>query len=117
PGPGGQLGPAFRVAGETDVARACEVAAAAFASYARTSPETRAAFLRAIAEGLERDGAAIAARAHDETALPLPRLQNELARTCNQLRLFADVVEEGSWVDARIDANVRSMRRPLGPVV
>jgi 2,5-dioxopentanoate dehydrogenase len=60
--------------------------------------------------------------------LPEPRLRSETARTCNQLRLFADLVEEGSWVDARIDhgdgdrkplpkPDVRSMLRPLGPVV
>src|SRR5207248_1376473 len=43
----------------------------------------------------------------------------ELARTCNQFRMFAALVEEGSWVDARIDhgkVDVRSMLRPLGPV-
>ena len=48
-------------------------------------------------------------------------------RTINQLRLFAQVVEEGSWVNARIDpaqpdrkplprSDIRSMMRPLGPV-
>jgi NADP-dependent aldehyde dehydrogenase len=51
-----------------------------------------------------------------------------MGRTCAQLRLFASVLDEGSWVDARIDTgdpvrmpvpkpDVRSMRRPLGPVV
>ena len=38
-------------------------------------------------------------RARRETALPEARLKGELARTTNQLRLFAEVVEEGSWVD------------------
>jgi len=67
-------------------------------------------------------------RASQETALPPARIKNEIARTCNQLRLFADLVAEGSWVDARIDRgdpsrtplpkpDVRSMLRPLGPVV
>lgn len=62
-----------------------------------------------------------------ETALPLGRAQSELGRTCSQLRLFADVVDEGSWVNARIDPalpdrkplprpDLRSMLRPLGPV-
>ncbi len=66
-------------------------------------------------------------RAHNETALPKPRLQAETARTCHQLRLFAQVAEEGSWVGARIDRadpqrkplpkpDIRSMLRPLGPV-
>ncbi len=59
--------------------------------------------------------------------MPEARLQSELARTCNQLRLFAEVVEEGSWVDARIDSadpsrkplpkpSMGSMHKPLGPV-
>ena len=65
-------------------------------------------------------------RAHLETALPRPRLTGEVARTSNQLRLFADVAAEGSWVMARIDTadpqrtppkpDIRSMLRPLGPV-
>jgi len=56
------------------------------------------------------------------------RLQGETARTCHQLRLFAQVAEEGSWVNPRIDyadaerkplpkPDIRSMMRPLGPVV
>jgi NADP-dependent aldehyde dehydrogenase len=68
------------------------------------------------------------ARAELETALPTTRLQVEVARTCGQLRLFAEVVESGSWVMARIDRadpdrkptakpDIRSMLRPLGPVV
>ena len=66
-------------------------------------------------------------RAALETALPQARLQGETARTCGQLRLFAQVAEEGSWVQAHIDRadpnrkpapkpDLRSMLRPLGPV-
>lgn len=126
PATGERIEPAFAVATEDDVARACVLAGEAFEAYARTPPETRAAFLRAIADGLESGGEEIVARAHAETALSLPRLRSELGRTCGQLRLFASVIEEGSWVDARIDTadpnrtppkpDVRSMRRPLGPV-
>ena len=58
----------------------------------------------------------------------MPRLLGEVSRTSNQLRLFGGVVEEGSWVKARIDPalpdrqplprpDIRSMLRPLGPVV
>ena len=70
---------------------------------------------------------AIIKRANLETAIPETRLTGELARTCGQLRLFAEVVEEGSWLDARIDnadpirkplpkPSIRSMHKPLGPV-
>ena len=67
------------------------------------------------------------ARAHEETALPEKRLQGEVGRTVHQLRLFAQVVEEGSWAMARIDpaqpertpmprSDIRSVLRPLGAV-
>ncbi len=123
---GQPLAPPFHAATDADVARACALASEGAETYGRTPADVRAAFLRAIADGLVADGEAIVARAHAESALPLPRLQGELGRTCAQLRLFADVLDEGSWVDARIDTadpsrtppkpDVRSMRRPLGPV-
>jgi NADP-dependent aldehyde dehydrogenase len=83
--------------------------------------------LRGIAARLEAGSADLVERAGLETALPAARLQSELARTCHQLRLFAGMVEQGWWVDARIDhgdpgrkpapkPDVRSMLRPLGPV-
>ena len=66
-------------------------------------------------------------RAQAETALPAPRLTGERGRTVGQLGLFADVVDEGSWVGARIDRaqpdrqpaprpDLRRMLVPLGPV-
>lgn len=118
PSTGERLDPPFTVASAADVDRVCTEAARAFEPYSRTAPGQRAALLRRIASGLEEAGVEIVERAQLETALPLARLQAELGRTCNQLRLFADLVEEGSWVDARIETrpNVRSMRRPLGPV-
>ncbi len=47
-----------------------------------------------------------------ETALPLPRLQGEMGRTCGQLRFFAAWIEEGHWLDARID-HANPARQPL----
>jgi len=84
--------------------------------------------LRKIAAGIEAITDELVERAGQETALPKARLQGEIARTCGQLNLFAQVVEEGSWVGARIDRadpnrkpapkpDIRSMLRPLGPVV
>ncbi len=123
---GQALPPQFHAATDAGVARAAALAAEAAEAYGNTAAAVRSAFLRAIAGGLTEDGEMIIARAHAESALPLPRLQGELGRTCAQLRLFADVLDEGSWVDARIDTadpartppkpDVRSMRRPLGPV-
>jgi NADP-dependent aldehyde dehydrogenase len=105
---------------------ALEAAERAAHEYRRTSPAQRAAFLDRIAEEIERVGDLLDV-AHAETALPPARLAGERARTTGQLRLFADLVREGSWVEARIDRalpdrtplpkpDVRRMLIPIGPV-
>ncbi len=127
PQTGEPLQPVFRSATQQELDRAARLATEAFASYSQTSGKTRAAFLRRIADGLESHRDALAQRAHLETALPMPRLTGEVGRTANQLRMFAGVVEEGSWVQARVDPalpdrqplarpDIRSMLRALGPV-
>src|SRR5579883_3135547 len=127
PATGEQLQPAFFSASAEDVDRAARLADAAFSSYSRLSNSRRASFLRSIADALQKISGEIIERAHQETALPAARLEGELARTANQLRLFAEVVEEGSWVNARIDTadpnrkplpkpDIRSALQPLGPV-
>src|SRR5665213_3741561 len=63
----------------------------------------RAGMLRAMANELEADATNLVALAHDETALPLPRLEGELRRTAFQLRFFADVVEDGTFLAASLD--------------
>ncbi len=121
------LEPAYYTASLDDIDSAARLAADAFPPFAKLSGRERAEFLRKIAEGLTAAGAAIVERANAETGLPVARLQGELARTTGQLKLFAELIEEGSWVDARIDeadrerkpiprADVRSMLRPIGPV-
>jgi 2,5-dioxopentanoate dehydrogenase len=128
PATGEPLFPFYHAALPEEVDEACRLAGEAFAAYGWSSPDARAGLLRAIAEELEAAGAALVERGCAETGLTAARLQSELGRTCHQLRLFADVVDEGSWVDARIDTadpsrqpaprpDVRSLRRPLGPVV
>jgi len=110
-----------------EVAQACERAAGAFDAYRTLRPAERAAFLDRVADEIMALGDALLERANLETALPLPRLTGERGRTVGQLRLFADYVREGSWVDARIDTalpdrqplprpDLRQMLIPLGPV-
>jgi len=126
-GTGAELEPEFHSATRAEVDGAARLAAAAFDDYGRRSGKERGAFLRAIAEEIEARKAALVERAGLETALPAARLEGETARTCNQLRMFAELVEEGSWVDARLDRaqtrangprkpDLRSLLRPLGPV-
>ena len=128
PATGQKIEPAFRSATIKETDGAAKLAAAAFPAFARISHAARAAFLRRIAARIEAITETLVERAHFETALPKPRLVSETGRTCNQLRLFASVVEEGSWVGARIDRadatrkplpkpDVRSMLYPIGPVV
>ncbi len=125
---GQRLEPGFSPATPTDVDAAVQLASDAFSVYGRASGAERGAFLRKIAEKIESIGDELIERAHLEAALPQRRLQGERARTCGQLRMFAQVAEEGSWVCARIDQaqpdrkpapspDIRSMLRPLGPVV
>ncbi|MES2997344.1 MAG: aldehyde dehydrogenase (NADP(+)) [Verrucomicrobiota bacterium] len=127
PATGEKLEPAYLGATSEEVARALELAAAAFPKYSRLSGKERGAFLRAIAGEIETVADEIAARGPLETGLPEARLRGETARTTGQLRLFAALAEEGSWVDARIEhaqpdrqplakVDLRSMLRPLGPV-
>src|SRR5215470_2456254 len=128
PTTGKQLEPAFIPPTAEEIEHAVQLAAKAFEVYSRTSGRERGAFLRTIATRIESITSEIVERAAQETALPVARLQGETARTCGQLRLFAQVAEEGSWVNGRIDhadperkplpkPDIRSLMRPLGPVV
>lgn len=127
PANGERMEPEYRSAGLQDVNRAAELAEEAFAVYGRLPGRERGRLLRAIAAEIEAIAEPLQMRAHQETALPPARLTGETARTVNQLRMFAEVAEEGSWAMARIDraqpkrkplprADLRSVLRPLGPV-
>jgi len=116
----------FEEASGVLVDRALDAAERAWHDYRQLSPERRAEFLDRIADAIERAGELLEV-ANVETALPLERLAGERARTTGQLRLFANLVREGSWVDARIDRavpdrrplpkpDIRRMLIPIGPV-
>ncbi len=121
------LDPPYGSAGSAEVERACALAWAAFDTYRETSLEDRARFLEAVATNILDLGDALVERATAETGLPRARIEGERARTVGQLRLFAGVVREGSWLDARIDPaqpdraplprpDLRLRNVPLGPV-
>jgi NADP-dependent aldehyde dehydrogenase len=108
------------------VDRACQAAEEAFWSYGYSSREERAAFLEAIADEIEARGAAITQVGSDETGLPPGRLEGERGRTTGQLRLFAQHIRKGEYLDRRHDKalpdrqpprpDIRMMQRPIGPV-
>ncbi len=118
---------AFAVGTVELVNRAAEAAEEAFLSYGYSSRATRAAFLRAIADEIEARAEAITEIGTQETGLPVARLQGERGRTTGQLRLFADHIEKGDFLDRRFDAaqpdrqpaprpEIRLIQRPIGPV-
>ncbi|MEY4940207.1 MAG: hypothetical protein RIQ93_1942 [Verrucomicrobiota bacterium] len=122
------LGPDFHEASLAEANGAMDAAATAFQDYRTRPPETRARLLETIAAEIEGLADELLDRAYAETGLPAARLQGERARTCGQLRLFAQVAREGSWVDARIDPalparqplprpDIRRLLVGLGPVV
>jgi len=127
PSTGKDLEPSYGGAGEADLDSACALADAAFDSYRETSPESRAKFLETIAENILGIGDMLIERAMLESGLPRARLEGERGRTVGQLRLFAGVVREGSWLEARIDpamperkplprSDLRLRRIAIGPV-
>ncbi len=127
PATGEQIQPQFYSAAAEEINQAALLAEHAFPQWSRASGKTKGALLRKIAEKIESLGDDLVARATEETALPPARIKNETARTCFQLRLFAQLVEDGSWVGARIDQadpnraplpkpDMRSLWRAIGPV-
>ena len=117
----------FSLATETELEYVLQLANKAFATYRALPTNKRAEFLDAIAEEIMALGDALIERCSAETALPAARIQGERARTCNQLKMFAQLLRDGWWVDARIDTaqpqrqplpkpDIRRMLIPIGPV-
>jgi alpha-ketoglutaric semialdehyde dehydrogenase len=122
-----KLDTTFHEATINEVDNAVKQASEAFQVYRTKSGKEKAQFLETIAEEILAIGDELIKRCMEETGLPEARLVGERGRTVNQLKLFAQLVREGSWVDARIDTadaerkplpkpDVRSMLRALGPV-
>lgn len=107
--------------------RIMQNAAEAFTAYRNIQPAAKAAFLDTIADNIEGLGDALIQQASLETNLPAARLTGERMRTTLQLHMFAQMLREGSWVEASIDTaipdktpprpDLRKMLLPLGPVV
>ncbi|MCP1199581.1 aldehyde dehydrogenase (NADP(+)) [Notoacmeibacter sp. MSK16QG-6] len=107
--------------------QACKAAEEAFWTYGYSSRSERAAFLEAIADEIEARGEAITAIGTSESGLPAGRLEGERGRTTGQLRLFAEHIRQGDYLDKRHDPalpdrepaprpDLRMIERPIGPV-
>ena len=117
----------FAVGSVDLVNRACEAAEEAFWTYGYSTRETRAAFLDAIADEIEARAEAITQIGTQETGLPEARLNGERGRTTGQLRLFADHIRKGAYLDHRVDGalperqpaprpEIVMLQRPIGAV-
>ncbi|MFB2599601.1 aldehyde dehydrogenase (NADP(+)) [Herbiconiux sp. P17] len=92
----------------------------------RSTRSERAGWLRGVADRLDADRDGLVAIADSETQLGAARLGGEVARTTGQLRMFAEVIEEGSYLEAIVDTAapdavpprpaIRRLLRPIGPV-
>ncbi|WP_418637716.1 aldehyde dehydrogenase (NADP(+)) [Winogradskyella sp.] len=118
----------FTEATSEEIDQAVLLATEAFTSYKSISNEQKAAFLNAIADEILALGDRLIETYCSESGLPQGRAMGERGRTMGQLRSFAELVLEGSWVEASIDTaqpdrvpmpkpDLRKMNIPLGPVV
>ncbi len=127
PRQGSQLETKFHEADPAEIEKAGALAASAAEEMQELGADRVADFLDTIAEEILTVGDQLIETADQETALGKDRLRGERDRTVNQIRLFAGLVKEGSWVDARIDSpqrdrkpvpkpDLRRMLQPIGPV-
>ncbi|WP_120632127.1 aldehyde dehydrogenase (NADP(+)) [Ruegeria sp. EL01] len=117
----------FSVGSAALIDQACKLAEAAFQDFSSRSRQERATFLNAIADEIEARADAITQIGSSETGLPKARLQGERGRTVGQLRLFADYILQGDYLERRHDPaqpgrqpaprpDIRMIQRPIGPV-
>ncbi len=118
----------FTQASPEEIDRAVALATQAFSEYRNYSGARKAAFLNAIANQIMALGDHLISTYVSETGLPEGRAKGERGRTVYQLQTFANLLEEGNWVNATIDTalpdrtpapkpDLRRMNIPLGPVV
>ncbi|MCD2257836.1 aldehyde dehydrogenase (NADP(+)) [Psychroserpens luteolus] len=118
----------FTEATPAEIEMACILAERAFHRFKNYSGKDKAEFLNAIADEILALDDVLIQTYCSETGLPEGRAKGERGRTVGQLRAFAELVAEGSWVEASIDtaqperqpmpkSDIRKMMVPLGPVV
>ena len=118
----------FVEATSKEIEEAVNLAASAFKEFRTISGVKKAQFLNAIADEILALDDLLIQTFCLESGLPEGRAKGERGRTIGQLRSFANLVAEGSWVEATIDeaqpnrepmpkSDIRKMLIPLGPVV
>src|ERR1700728_4854058 len=111
-----------------DLGALLEAATAATSPWGALAPNERGTCLRAVADRLDAASDDLVPLAAAESHLATTRLVGELGRTTFQLRMFADQLKEGSFLQVSIDRtdpswppgprpDLRRMMIPVGPVV
>lgn len=114
--------PFFVEVTDDEINHAVALATKAFNEYSTISDAKKADFLEAIANEIEALGDDLLQIYTKESGLPAGRATGERARTMVQLKAFATMLREGSWVEAIINKvgdtiDIRRMLIPIGPVV
>lgn len=118
----------YTEASTEEINEAVFLAADAYLVYNQKSGHEKASFLNAIADEILALDTVLIETYCSESGLPEGRAKGERGRTIGQLKAFAALLEEGSWVDATIETGIpdrtpgpkpdlRKMLVPLGPVV
>lgn len=127
PSRGHELEEIFFLASLKELEVAVTKAQGAFTFLSKSDPKQRANFLETIADEIMALGDTLVNRCVEESGLPIARVTGERNRTCIQLKMFAQLLREGSWVHASIDTaqpsriplpkpDIRKTLVPLGPV-
>ncbi|NQV77634.1 MAG: aldehyde dehydrogenase family protein, partial [Lutibacter sp.] len=95
----------FSEASDVEIQKAVELATEAFKTFKSVSGAKKSEFLNEIANEIEALGDELIKTYCSETGLPEGRAIRERGRTIFQLRSFANLVNEGSWVEATIDTS------------
>jgi NADP-dependent aldehyde dehydrogenase len=123
---GTQLDPVSEESSPADVNRIVERAGKAFGYLESIGRAGRSGLLRVIADSLDLNAEELIKSADEETGIGAARLTAELNRASYQMRFFADVLNEGSYLEAIIDTasdtpmgprpDLRRILQPIGPV-
>ena len=118
----------FSPATKEEIDLALKRAHAAWRIYRKINSKQKALFLSSIADGIENLGDVLVKRLMQETAYPEARIITERRRTCAQLRMYAEIIEQNDWRDITVDhalpdrtpiarPDLRKMNMAIGPVI
>ena len=90
-----------------------------YESYASTSFKVRIEFLQSIQKELNKSSNDILKTYQEESALPSPRAEGEFQRTIDQIQRYIELLEEGTFIQPKINTSGPDLRKilyPIGPI-